>query len=145
MPSRNTPHTPVRHPVTSARAGLAPCPGAGPQSGQDQGWSLAGDVRVEYGSRGPVLWLSGEVDAAVVDRFERRMGASPPPLAAIDAGEVTFIDCAGIEFLLRWARASSLLGTDAELRRCSPPVLRLIELLGLEHVLHPRAGRVGIA
>jgi anti-anti-sigma factor len=145
--SLSMPSSPV---VASPTSPVSPAP-TGPSPDRTRAsarrfedWSLPGDICVENEVDGPVLWLRGEVDGAAVQEFERRWDASPVPLAAIDAGDVTFIDCAGIELLLRWYRASSLLGVAAELRRCSPLVLRLIELAGLEMVF-TRAGTVGTA
>lgn len=95
---------------------------------------MFGDLRVEHEAEGPVLWLRGEVDAAVVQEFECRWTATPPPLIAIDAGETTFVDSSAVAFLLRWARAASILGTTAVLRRSSPRLDRVLDLMGLTSI-----------
>jgi len=52
---------------------------------------LPGAVTLEREPDGLVLCLTGEVDAAVVDRFTADPGHQPVPVAAIDAGAVAFI------------------------------------------------------
>jgi anti-anti-sigma regulatory factor len=91
-----------------------------------------GTIRVERESIGLVLWLRGEVDARVIAGFQVQWAGSPPPLAALDAAEVTFIDSAGLRFMLGWARAAALLGSPAVLRRASPPVERIVRRLGVD-------------
>jgi anti-anti-sigma factor len=95
---------------------------------------LCGDIQVAFEPEGPVLWLRGEVDAAVVDDFGFRWTASPLPLIAIDAGEATFVDSSAVSLLVRWARAASMLGSTAVLRRSSPRLDRVLELMGLTDV-----------
>ena len=67
---------------------------------------LSGAVTLEREPDGLVLCLTGEVDAAVVDRFTADPDHQPVPVAAIDAGAVTFISSAGVALMLRWAGAT---------------------------------------
>jgi anti-anti-sigma regulatory factor len=110
--------------------------------------SASGDLQVEFELGGPVLWMRGEIDAAVVERFEFHWAASPPPLTAVDAGEATFVDSAVVALLLQWVRAASVLGAVAVLRRSSPCLERVLHRVGLDDAferptqgLDPRAGQ----
>lgn len=127
----------IRTSVPAATTG-APSSVPVPQTPPDRSGSVApglcGNLCVELEADGPVLWLRGEVDAAVVADFERRWAASPPPLVAIDAGEATFVDSSAVALLLRWGRAASVLGSTAVLRRSSPRLDRVLDLMGLSSV-----------
>ncbi len=94
--------------------------------------SLPGSVSLRPGAAGDELWLSGEVDTAVVQDFERVHGAEPRVVTALDCGEVTYIGSLGVTLLVRWARATRLSGGTAVLRRSSPRLDRVLVLTGLQ-------------
>ena len=86
----------------------------------------------------PVVEVSGEVDIQSAPwlrdellRLVRRHG----PRLAVDLGGVTFLDCAGINVLLRTRRRARLEGGWIWVVRPSPRALRVISLLGLQDVL----------
>ena len=97
---------------------------------------LPGAVALQREADGLVLWLTGEVDAAVVARFTGNPDHEPVPVAAIDAGAVTFISSAGVALMLRWAQASSTGGRPVLLRRSARCVDRGLQQMGLDAQFH---------
>ncbi len=102
------------------------------------GYETAGTVTLSTGRDGIVLRLAGEVDAGVVQCFERRWYDMTTPLDAIDAAAVTFIGSVGACLIVRCVQASARSGRSAVLRRSSPAVDRVLRLTGLEPLV-PRA------
>lgn len=86
----------------------------------------------------PVIWLRGELDRLSADELDtavRELASRGPATLILDVSELEFIDSAGLRSL---SRAHNLmLGAQHELvvRRPTPAVLRLIELVGLHEVL----------
>jgi anti-anti-sigma factor len=97
---------------------------------------LPGAVTLEREPDGLVLRLTGEVDAAVVARFTTNPDHQPAPVAAIDAGAVTFISSAGVALMLRWAQAASTGGRPVLLRRSAHCVDRVLQQMGLDAQFH---------
>ena len=97
---------------------------------------LPGAVTLEREPDGLVLRLTGEVDAAVVDRFTADPDHQPAPVTALDAGAVTFISSAGVALMLRWAQTSSLGGRPVLLRRSARCVDRVLQQMGLDARFH---------
>jgi anti-anti-sigma factor len=97
---------------------------------------LPGAVTLQRGPDGLVLRLTGEVDAAVVDRFTADPDHQPAPVTAIDAGAVTFISSAGVALMLRWAQAASTDGRPVLLRRSARCVDRVLQQMGLHAQFH---------
>jgi anti-anti-sigma factor len=93
--------------------------------------SLPGSVSVRPGAAGDELWLSGEVDSAVVRAFEQAHGAEAGVVTVLDCGEVTYIGSLGVSLLVRWSRAARSSGGTAVLRRSSPRLDRVLLLTGL--------------
>ncbi|WUT39816.1 STAS domain-containing protein [Streptomyces sp. NBC_00690] len=85
-----------------------------------------------------ILILSGEFDldtiAPVTAAFDQAM--TGPEAVVVDLAEVSFADSTMVNLLLQAHRA---LGTRFRLAAPSPPVRRLIDLLGLDGVLHLHA------
>ena len=77
-----------------------------------------------------VLWLSGEVDLAVVDRVlaaaDEHVGRSD---LVVDLSEVTFVDSAGLAAIIELGLRTRC---PMVLRSPSPLVRRLLELVRLE-------------
>ncbi|MGY1729830.1 STAS domain-containing protein [Geodermatophilus sp. SYSU D01062] len=92
---------------------------------------LPGAVTLQREPDGLVLHLTGEVDAAVVGRFTADPDHQPTPVAAIDAGAVTFISSAGLALMLRWAQAAGG-GRPVLLRRSARCVDRVLQQTGLD-------------
>jgi len=94
-----------------------------------------------------VVEIRGEIDiqsASVLRdgllRVIRRCG----PQLALDLAGVTFMDCAGLNVLLATRRRARLEEGSVLVIRASPPVLRVISLLGLETVFAlGRGPRIG--
>ena len=94
-----------------------------------------------------VVELRGEIDIQSVPglrdellRVIRRCG----PQLALDLAGVTFMDCAGLNVLLATRRRARLEEGSVLVIRASPPVLRVISLLGLETVFAlGRGPRIG--
>jgi anti-anti-sigma regulatory factor len=97
---------------------------------------LPGAVTLQREPGGLVLRLTGEVDAAVVARFTADPDHQPVPVAAIDAGAVTFISSAGVALMLLWAQAPSTGGRPVLLRRSARCVDRVLQQMGLDAQFH---------
>lgn len=85
----------------------------------------------------PVLAVSGEVDLAAAPTLTNLVGelcAGAPGRVVIDAGGVTFIDAAGLRGLLGAYEPAAL--ARIRVRRPSPPLLLLLELVGMTHLVH---------
>jgi anti-anti-sigma regulatory factor len=86
--------------------------------------------------------VEGKPDAAGSGRRRgrRRYTAGPDhepvPVAAIDAGAVTFISSAGVALMLRWAQAASTDGRPVLLRRSARCVDRVLQQMGLHAQFH---------
>jgi anti-anti-sigma factor len=86
----------------------------------------------------PVIWLRGELDRLTADDLDaavRELASKGSPMLILDVSELEFIDSAGLRSLSR--AHNLLLDADRELvvRRPSPSVMRLIELVGLSEIL----------
>jgi anti-anti-sigma factor len=83
-----------------------------------------------------VLRLAGEVDAAAVDAFDkspaRPQGPPERGFTVVDVSEVTFIDCAGLRFIVRQSQATGGGTTRPVLRQAPVPVRKLLKLTDLE-------------
>ena len=98
--------------------------------------SLPGSIVIQPELDRLTLCLSGEIDGAVVAAFTHRLSegehpagepaGTPPAVAAIDAGAVTFIDSAGLVFLVRCLQASQTAGWPLVLRASSPSLDRVL-------------------
>ena len=79
---------------------------------------------------GPVLRLSGEVDASVVaiwNATDRRHGRAP---VAVDLSGTTFLDCRGLRLVVREAEEARRCGRIPEVRHPSRSVRRLVDIAG---------------
>ncbi|MET8684607.1 STAS domain-containing protein [Streptomyces sp. NPDC004732] len=89
-----------------------------------------------------IVALHGEIDYAVKDELSRALiptdGATPPP-TVVDLSDVTFMDSSGINVFIDAQHAV----TDAQgwlrIAAAQGPVLRVIQLIGLDAVIpcHP--------
>lgn len=103
---------------------------------------LSVDVR-ELADGGTLISISGEVDCFALPTVRRAVGRCTPPAPAVtvDLSEVTFIDAAGIEYLLELSEAARAHGAAFRLGRPSPRVQRVIDLLGVHDALSAPALR----
>lgn len=107
-------------------------------------WVLPGSIDVEDEGSHRVLYLRGELDAAVVARFRALQGSEPVVVDAIDAGAVTFISSTGVAVMLRCTEASVAAGRSPVLRASSRAVDRVLEMSMIAYLFPrphgPRAG-----
>lgn len=110
--------------------------------------STVGNAGVAASAPQPwVITLRGELDIAsrdVVDEHFARASTQVSEHIVVDASEVTFLDCGGLDVLLAAAATSD---RQVWLRAPSAPVRRIAELVGLaEHWLgDPSTGELRIA
>ncbi|WP_166509674.1 STAS domain-containing protein [Blastococcus sp. TF02-8] len=78
---------------------------------------------------GPVLRLRGEVDSAVVARWDAS-GQHHGRAVAVDVSGTTFLDCRGLRLVVRETEAARRSGRMPELRRPSSSVRRLVDITG---------------
>ena len=103
------------------------------------GSDLPGSITVEAEGDRRILFLRGDIDAAVVARFTKGQGREPPAVDAIDAGAVTFLSSRGIAVLLRCSEAAVAAGRDRPaLRSASRVTTRVLDLAGLDVSVLPR-------
>ncbi|MBJ7452060.1 MAG: STAS domain-containing protein [Blastococcus sp.] len=105
----------------------------------ESGSALPGLITVEAEGDRRILCLRGDIDSAVVARFNRVQGRELPIVDAIDAGDVSFLSSTGIAVLLRFSEAAVAAGRDRPaLRSASPVTTRVLELAGLDVSVLPR-------
>jgi anti-anti-sigma factor len=93
---------------------------------------LAGLIVVKAEADGPVLHLSGDVDAAVVQRWERDHDLTTSRIVAVDVGQLRYIDSTGLAMLVTWAQSARREGHPARIRCVTTRFLRVLEVCGLE-------------
>jgi anti-sigma B factor antagonist len=88
----------------------------------------------------PVLTVRGEVDLASAPKLAAALGDlidRGHTRLAVDLSAVEFIDSSGLGVLVGSLKRLREEGGDLVLCGASPPVLRIIELTGLERLLPP--------
>jgi anti-anti-sigma factor len=102
-------------------------------------------IMVEHHSHQSVLRLQGELDLISTDGLRDAVSTAlghHPPVLVIDLSGLTFMDCGGLSVLV-WAHQSQAeRGYQLIVTGATPPVLRLLNLTGLDTYLHlstPRA------
>jgi anti-anti-sigma factor len=96
--------------------------------------ALPGSIAIEDEGDRRVLFLRGDLDAAVVAAFQEAQRAEPVVVDAIDAAAVTFISSTGVAVMLLSVEASLAAGRSPVLRASSHVVDRLLRMSGIEHV-----------
>ena len=95
----------------------------------------SGSVRLENTEDGTVLHLNGDIDNAAVDTYEDALAepsnASADLLIAVEAADVTFLNSAGVAFLVRQLAAARAAGHKPELRRPSRVARRVLQITGV--------------
>lgn len=92
--------------------------------------------RIGGGDGGNVrLAVSGEVDLATADEFDRTLSAAQADARAVtlDLHRLQFIGCGGLAVLLAAADRASASGDRFRVAYGSPAVDRLLSLTGFEH------------
>ena len=91
-----------------------------------------GSITIEREGDRRVLYLRGELDTAVAERFRRQQGREPLVVEVIDAGGVSFISSTALAVMVRCAEASLAAGRRPALRTSSHAVERILRLAGVE-------------
>jgi anti-anti-sigma factor len=91
----------------------------------------AGSFRVHAETGGHVLFLSGDIDAPVMERLSRDHGVEGLRIIAVDVGEVQYIDSTALSFLATWAENARRDGRRAEIRHANQRFDRVLEVAGL--------------
>jgi anti-anti-sigma factor len=93
-------------------------------------------LKIHTDARGDTLrvTLSGELDASAVQAFRAAVEDSDLPWrrAELDLSDVAFMDSTGLGVLLGLHERAREEGREVVLARPSAPVMRLLELTGLE-------------
>jgi anti-anti-sigma factor len=78
-----------------------------------------------------VLWLTGEFDLAALDEFQTVVDAvlDAQREIVLDLSELTFLDSTGIRAILVVA---GRVGGGVIIRRPTPPVRRVLDLVGID-------------
>jgi anti-sigma B factor antagonist len=95
-------------------------------------------VAAAYVGREVTIAVEGEFDLGGTELFWAYVSEaldSQPRSIVVDATGLTFIDSAGIMAVLRARDAARTAGVTFRVRNATPPVRRVVELLGLEDLL----------
>ena len=96
---------------------------------------LPGSVAVRDEGDQRVLFLRGDLDAAVVAAFEMAQRPQPVVVDAIDAADVTFISSRGVAVMVLAVEASLAAGRFPVLRASTPVVDRMLRMSGVDDLL----------
>ncbi len=96
---------------------------------------LPGSIAVEHEGDRRVLFLRGDLDAAVVASFEAAQRPAPVVVDAIDAAEVTFLSSRGVAVMVLAVEASHKAGRFPVLRASTPVVDRMLRMSGVDDLL----------
>jgi anti-anti-sigma factor len=93
-------------------------------------------LKIDTHERGDTLrlTLSGEFDVASVEHFRHAVATDGEPWrrVEIDLSDVAFMDSAGLQVLVSLNETALEDGREVALVRPSHPVMRLLEMTGLE-------------
>lgn len=93
--------------------------------------SYGGLVDIDRRGAHTVMRLSGEVDAATVQRFRGEVPGVLPAVDLIDAGGVTFMSASGVSLVLAVQSRSRRVGRPGRIDRTTHHLEWLIALLDL--------------
>jgi stage II sporulation protein AA (anti-sigma F factor antagonist) len=81
-----------------------------------------------------VVETAGEIDLAVADRWRAAIeaGITAGAHVVLDCSAITFMDSMGLRVLVQVADLAKETGAELTLAACSAPVLRVIEVAGLD-------------
>ena len=93
-------------------------------------------LRIDTNVEGDTLTirLSGEFDMGSIGDFRAALEGAPEPWqrATVDLRDVVFMDSSGLQELVRLNNRAHERGFELVLTTPSPPVMRLLELTGLQ-------------
>lgn len=91
--------------------------------------------------------LAGEVDETASDPinelWNQLLDGAEPPSIAVDLSQVTYFGSAGVAALLQGYRQASERDRSLVVTEASRAVQRVLEICGVEHLLHPDHGTRG--
>ena len=94
--------------------------------------AAAGSIRIEADADATVVYLQGEIDAALrgqaSESMAQALAADRPVL--IDASAATFIDSSGIAFVMQLHHAAGETGIDVSLRDPRRVLRDVLEVIG---------------
>jgi anti-anti-sigma factor len=100
-----------------------------------------GSIRFEVTDGGDAVVLTGEIDAAAVEEFERIHGGKDFPqdgrrrlVVLVDAEAATFLNSVGTGLLIRLTDPARRAGLRPKLRRPSRPVTQILRVTGLDQM-----------
>jgi anti-sigma B factor antagonist len=96
-----------------------------------------GAIVVLPGEGGPVMHLSGDVDAELISRLGGARVFQEQRIVAVDVRELAYIDSSGLSLLVWWARTRARNGEDAVVRGVTPRFERVLHVSGLTGVFVP--------
>ncbi len=96
---------------------------------------LPGSITIEDEDGRRVLFLRGQLDAAVVASFEAAQRPTSVVVDAIDAGEVTFISSRGVAVMVLAVEASLAAGRSPVLRASTTVVDRMLRMSGIDDLV----------
>jgi anti-anti-sigma factor len=97
----------------------------------DQIGAMSGRIAVRGEDEGHVLYLTGDVDAAVVRALEREQSLADLRIVAVDVGGLAYIDSTGLALLVQWASDARRDNRPATIRGTTPRFERVLEVAGL--------------
>lgn len=95
-----------------------------------------GSITAEAVADGHVLYLSGDVDAFVVNQLNGEHSLDGLRIVAVDVGALRYIDSTGLTFLVRWAQEARRDGRRAEIRHSTHRFDRVLDVAGLTALFH---------
>lgn len=99
------------------------------------------EVRHEEDNGRHVLRLVGELDLASADGLEQRIGrlcVEGSREIVLDLSELDFVDSSGLRAMLTSRQTCERSGCELVLVNCKEQVRRVLELTGIDGVLHTR-------
>jgi anti-anti-sigma factor len=95
-------------------------------------------VQTRQDSTGPTIIVVGEFDMTGTERFWAHVSEAVearPVSLTIEARGLTFIDSSGLAAMVRAREAATEAGVAFRVREPSPPLLRIVEISGLDSLL----------
>jgi anti-sigma B factor antagonist len=96
-------------------------------------------IITEHQSQRSVVRLQGELDLSTGDRLRHAIGNAlegHPPIFLVDLSGLDFADCTGISILVWAQKRLAAGGSELVVTGAKPIVRRLLQLTGLDSVLH---------
>jgi anti-sigma B factor antagonist len=96
-----------------------------------------GAIELESENGVLALRLTGDIDHAAVDWYERRSAEEPPVIGAVDLSGVSYLSSTGVGFLIRATQSARDVGARPLLRGLGGPAARILSLTGAVALFEP--------